>query len=92
MIAELTSKSLIGDTIARGKTDRIPLVELAYWTETISRWEGEGLSPGTDPREFFGLDRIFIYYPDDSPGLEEKVVEEDEETIVVTDNYGRTVM
>lgn len=88
---ELTSKSLICDTIARRETDRIPLVELAYWPETISRWEGEGLPPGTDPREFFGLDRIFIYYPDDSPRLREKVVEEDEETIVVTDNYGRTV-
>ena len=87
----MTSKSLICDTIARRKTDRIPLADLAYWAETISRWEGEGLSPGTDPRELFGLDRIFVYYPDSSPRLEEKVVEDDEETVVVRDNYGRTV-
>ena len=57
----------------------------------MSRWENEGLKAGTDLYDYFGLDRCFIYYPDDSPRLEPKLVEQDEDTCLATDSYGRLV-
>ncbi|MFH2068049.1 MAG: uroporphyrinogen decarboxylase family protein [Candidatus Omnitrophota bacterium] len=87
----MTSRTLIRDTLARRKTSRIPMTDLCYWAETIKRWEGEGLPFGTDLYNHFGLDRIFLYYPNDSPRLEARVIEADEKTILVTDEWGRTV-
>jgi len=87
----MTSRTLISDTLARRKTSRIPLTDLCFWPETVKRWENEGLNAGTDLYDHFGLDRIFLYCPDDSPRLEPKLVEEDEDTCVATDSYGRLV-
>ncbi|MCX5642059.1 MAG: hypothetical protein NTY10_02285 [Candidatus Omnitrophica bacterium] len=87
----MTSRTLMRDTLARRKTDRIPMTDMCYWPETIKRWEKEGLPPGTDPLEYFGLDRMFLYYPEDSPGLKISVIQEDDETAVVKDEWGRTI-
>lgn len=67
------------------------MTDLCYWPETVKRWEREGLPLGTDLYDHFGLDRIFLYYPNDSPRLETRVIEVNEETTVVTDEWGRTV-
>lgn len=67
------------------------MTDLCYWPETVRRWEREGLPPGADLYDYFGLDRIFLYYPDDSPRFETGVIEADGETAVVTDEWGRTV-
>ena len=32
------------------------MLDISYWPETLRRWEQEGLPPGADPREYFGLD------------------------------------
>jgi uroporphyrinogen decarboxylase len=87
----MTSRKLIRDTLARRKTSRIPIVDLAFWPETVKRWENEGLPAGADLNEYFGLDRIGLYYPDDSPMLKPRVIEEDSETETVADEWGRTV-
>jgi uroporphyrinogen decarboxylase len=84
----MTSRTLIRDTLSRRNTPRIPIVDLAFWTETVKRWEGEGLPPGTDLNEYFGLDRFGLYYPDDSPRLTPGVIEEDSETETARNEWG----
>jgi len=87
----MTSRTIFRDTLARRKTTRIPMTDICYWPETVKRWEQEGLPPGTDLYDYFGLDRIFLYYPDLSPRLAPVVIEENDETAVVTNEWGQTV-
>jgi len=87
----MPSRQIISDTLSRRKTSRIPIVDMAFWPETIKRWEGEGLPVGVDINDYFGLDTFGQYYPNDSPRLPVRVVEEDDETATVTDEWGRTL-
>ena len=87
----MTSRELITRAIDRRPAERIPLTDISFWPDTIARWEREGLPVGADVYEHFGLDRIFFWYDDDSPRLEERVVEEDEESVTVSDGYGCVV-
>ncbi|MHC4727514.1 MAG: uroporphyrinogen decarboxylase family protein [Planctomycetota bacterium] len=77
--------------------DRIPLMEMGLWPETIERWHHEGLPKWVTSirhlEDFLRLDRSFnvnwleingeIY-----PPFEEKVLEETEEEQVVSDANG----
>ncbi|MCX5642045.1 MAG: hypothetical protein NTY10_02210 [Candidatus Omnitrophica bacterium] len=87
----MTSRELISDTLARRPTSRIPICDLAFWPETIERWKKEGLPESADIHEYFGLDRIFTYGPDNSPGFKEKTLEENETFAIYTDNFGNTL-
>jgi len=87
----LTSRELIIRAINRSPAERIPLTDISFWPDTIARWEREGLPVGADVHDHFGLDRIFLWYDDDSPRLDERVVGEDEESVTVSDSYGCVV-
>lgn len=80
----MQSKQIIRDTLSRKTTPRIPIVDMAFWPETVKRWEGEGLPSGVDLDVYFDLDKFGQYYPDDSPRLHARVIEEDSETATVT--------
>ena len=86
--AALTAKRLIRDTLARRKTSRFPITDLCFWPETVARWRQEGLPADVGVHDFFGLDRVFIVDLDGSPRLEERVVEENNDTVVVSDGFG----
>ncbi|MGI6209461.1 MAG: uroporphyrinogen decarboxylase family protein, partial [Anaerolineae bacterium] len=53
-------------------------VDISYWPDTLSRWEQEGLPPGTDPRDYFGLDRIHTVGIDSTLRLPTSIQEETE--------------
>jgi len=70
---------------------------LGYWSQTVKRWEGEGLPAGVHPNDYFGCDpRVRLelstgftttpYFPP----FEYEVVAEDEETVTYRDQYGIT--
>jgi len=77
--------------------DRIPLMEMGVWDETLERWHGEGLPPWVNSlrrlEDYLRLDRSFnmnwlpinheVY-----PPFEEKVVEETETDVVRVDHIG----
>ncbi len=87
----MTSRELISRAIRRLPAERIALTDMSFWPETIARWEREGLPAGADVYEHFGLDRVFIWDTDDSPRLEERVLDEDQESVTVRDTYGCVV-
>lgn len=87
----MTSRELIRAAINRTPADRIPLTDMSFWPETIDRWEKEGLLAGADVYDHFGLDRIFIWDIDGSPGLPESVLEEDEVSSTARDSFGCVV-
>ena len=87
----MPSRQIIKDTLSRKKTPRIPIVDMAFWPETVKRWEGEGLPAGADLDVYFGLDKFGQYYPNDSPQLPTRVIEENSETAMVTDEWGGTL-
>jgi hypothetical protein len=77
--------------------DRIPLMDMGVWPETLERWHHEGLPKWvTDLRhleDYLGLDRSFNmnWLPitsDVYPPFEVKVLEETEDTVVMRDDRG----
>lgn len=87
----MTSRERLAATLRREPTDRIPMLDVSYWPETIARWEHEGLAPGADVRELLGLDRIV--FADFNTGLcrPEQVLEETTDHLIKLDRHGRKV-
>jgi len=79
--------------LERRPTDRLPMLELAFWPETLERWHNEGFPRGADPVDYFGLDRVACINDlfDPSFGLPERVLEETEEYRITVDRYGKTL-
>ncbi len=76
--------------LSGAEADRIPLVEIGIWPETLRRWRGEGLPPGVSPHEYLGLDRIAFFSYDAGLRLPEKVLSEQGGYRVYTDGDGCT--
>lgn len=57
------------------------------WPATVARWHAEGLPPGAAPEDHFGF-AIAALSADCSPRLPVEVVAEDEDHIVVRNEYG----
>ena len=79
------------------KVDRIPLMEMGVWPETLERWHHEGLPKWVTClrhlEDYLGLDRSFnlnwLGINDNlHPPFEPQVLEEDEETRVLSDSLG----
>ncbi len=74
----MTGRERIARALAHLEADRVPMLDISYWPETLHRWEGEGLPHGSDPRDFFGLDRIATVDIDSTLQLPTLVQEETE--------------
>jgi len=79
--------------------DRRPLHLAGPWFDTLARWKREGLPEDVkDVHEHLGVkDRGVKLFQVNGvavifPPFEQKVLKEDDETIVSRDNYGRTVL
>lgn len=86
----LTSRDRVNRMFARRDHDRVPRQD-AYWSETIARWQSEGLQGGEDAvrellqRDFAGL---CWSWPRPFPGREE-IIQQDEQTRVIVDGFGQ---
>lgn len=72
------------------EADRIPIWD-APWEATIERWQKEGMPKDVDYVDFFDLDQVRGISTDNSPRYPTEVVEETDEYIINTTNWGATV-
>jgi uroporphyrinogen decarboxylase len=86
----LNGRERILAALSGAEADRIPLLEIGIWPETLRRWRTEGLPQGISPHEYFGLDRIAFFSYDAGLGLTERVLSEEGGYRVYTDGDGCT--
>ena len=72
------------------EADRIPITDIP-WDGTLARWKKEGMPHDADWRDFFQVDKLERIYIDISPQYEKKVIEETEDYIINTTEWGVTV-
>ncbi len=85
----MTTKERITRMYEHREADRVPILD-SPWNSTIKRWQREGMPPG-DYRDHFGLDKIQRISVDVSPQYEYKVIEETDDYIITTSNFGVTM-
>ena len=72
----MTSRERFSAVFSRRVPDRVPMVDIAFWPETVERWQQEGLPEGVAPEHHFGLDVIGRVLFDWSLQLPERTLEE----------------
>ncbi len=82
----MTGRERIRQIIAHREPDRIGLWD-AYWTDTLLRWETEGLPAGASPQALLDFD-FDLLYMDASLRLPERLIEETSEYTVREDKHG----
>lgn len=87
---EMTSHERFQRMYEHREADRIPIID-SPWDATIERWRREGMPEGTDFVDYFGLDHVAHIGVDNTPRYEQKVLEETDEHIVYTSNWGATL-
>lgn len=86
---EMTSCERIKRAVSRKEADRIPALDIA-WKATIQRWRQEGLPSDVDFREYLGMDIEQRLAVDNSPRYEKRVIEETEDYLIRTTQWGAT--
>jgi uroporphyrinogen decarboxylase len=87
-MAEMTSRERLRRTLRRQEPDRVPLLEICFWPETVQRWYREGLPAGQQPAAFFGFDGLCMTYVDSSLGLPAETLEDGPEHTLTRDRDG----
>ncbi len=91
---KLTHRERFDRVMHYGSVDFVPMVMPAVLDDTRARWEREGLPVGTDIQKYFGIPEHPIVNISGNthlaPWFEERLLLEDDESIVRQDRYGRT--
>lgn len=72
------------------EADRVPIID-GPWGATIERWQREGMPKEISYVDYFGLDHVAYIFNDISPRYESKIVEETEDYVVRTSEWGATM-
>jgi len=88
MAAEMTSRERVRRMFEHREADRIPIWENP-WVTTLANWKTQGLA-GDDWAGDMGLDRMISVWPDISPRYPIRVLEETEDSIIRTSEWGVT--
>jgi len=88
MATPMTTRQRLQTAFSREIPDRVPLVDISFWPETLERWRQEGLPVGVTPAEYFALDVIERFSFDGSLCLPAEIVEEDQQCRVRRDANG----
>ena len=86
----MTSKERFGRMFAHKEADRVPIVD-GPWQGTLARWKNEGMPADADWHDYFDVDKTEMIRIDVSPRYEKKVIEENDEFIVTTTQWGVTL-
>lgn len=89
-MAKMTTHERFTRMFEHREADRVPIFDFP-WPSTIERWHREGLPEGMDYVDYFDLDHVFIFQPDNSPRYEKAVLEETEDYIISTTEWGVTL-
>lgn len=87
---EMTTHERMTRMYNHQEADRIPVTD-SPWNATIERWQREGMPVDAHYVDFFGLDKIAHIGVDNSPRYPVEVVEETEDYIVHTTQWGATL-
>lgn len=87
---QLTTHERMSRVYAHREADRVPFFDFP-WETTIERWHAEGLPQGVSFEDYFGLDHVFTIMVDNSPRYEKRTVEETEDYIISTTEWGVTM-
>jgi uroporphyrinogen decarboxylase len=85
----MTTHERISRMYEHREADRVPLFETA-WGPTVDRWRREGLGDA-NYYEYLGLDRVMRFRVDNSPRFPSAVLEESDDHLVFTNEWGATV-
>ena len=87
----MTSRERITTVLRGGIPDRVPLLDICFWPETLERWRREGFPHAANPYDYFGLDRNGGFGWDGSPGFPTETLEETEEYCIQRSVFGATL-
>ncbi|MBI2940273.1 MAG: hypothetical protein HYY04_07505, partial [Chloroflexi bacterium] len=89
-MAEMTSRERIKTTLRRQAPDRVPMLDLTFWPDTLDRWHKEGLPLGVNPCDYLGMDHLSRLSFDTTLRLPTRTIEETAEWVISTDSNGAT--
>jgi len=87
---KMTSRERFKRMYEHREADRVPITD-GPWAGTVRRWNREGMPEGVDWREYFGVDIIRGIAADNTLRLEQKVIEETDEYVISTTQWGVTL-
>jgi uroporphyrinogen decarboxylase len=88
MTVLMTPRQRLKTVLAGHIPDRVPVVDISFWPETLERWRKEGLPSGITPADHFALDCIERFSFDGSLCLSAEIIEESEQWRVRRDANG----
>jgi uroporphyrinogen decarboxylase len=86
----MTSKERFTRMFEHREADRVPIIDIP-WAGTLARWKREGMPDHADWRDFFGVDKLEMIQVDISPRYERKIIEENDEYVISTSEWGITL-
>jgi uroporphyrinogen decarboxylase len=90
MSAAMTSHERFARIFNHQEADRIPIID-DPWAATVERWQREGMPAGMDFVDYFDLDHVARFQPDNSPRYEKRVLEDTPEHTIYTSEWGVTM-
>ena len=84
----MNGKMRVLNMIAREPVDRLPRFD-SFWEDTLSVWKTQGFPSDVTPGDFFDFD-IRLLGLDMSMRLEHKILEQDDEMVLIQDRHGFT--
>lgn len=91
MSREMSSRERLRAVLAHGIPDRIPMVDICAWPETIERWRKEGLPADVEFSDYFGHDRVEMFGFDGSLRLPPETLEQNDRYRIDRDANGVTI-
>ena len=70
--------------------DRVPVID-EPWAGTLARWKQEGMPADADWRDYFDVDKIERIHVNNSPLYEQKIIEENDQYVISTTDWGVTL-
>lgn len=87
---EMTTRERVTRMLNHQEADRIPITDHP-WNGTIKRWHREGMPEGMSFQDYFDIDHFVNFSVDVSPRFPYRVLEETEDYIISTSDYGVTM-
>ena len=89
-MAEMTTRERMVRMYEHREADRVPVVDYP-WDATFERWHREGMPTDADYVDYFGLDKFADLNADNGPRYPETIVEETDEWVIRTTDWGATL-
>jgi uroporphyrinogen decarboxylase len=86
----MTTKERFLRMFEHKEADRVPIID-DPWQGTLARWRKEGMPADVDWRDFFDVDKVERIYIDTSPQYNQKIIEESDDYIISTTEWGVTL-